>query len=895
MKIGKITSVDLLTKVYKYNEDKIHKETHAFLTEGSVDVIDIAFEDLNNLLDGLQPNEAITLGVPDGNYNLTTAGNLNKDQYKGYISRSKNYFGFQHEGVILFDIDEDISVDDALDRLYNLDPELKEAKKLIRHGTSSFIYNKDKDEFETKETSLHIFVHVKNLKNLGVYIDSLKHKAWELNEGYFKISKSGAVLERFIFDASVFSPERLVFEAGAVCEDPLEQRRPSGFYHGRGVKELRPVKYKKTISMQNKNVVFDITQKEALPIKEEFYRHLNKKYSGLTRARRNTLISKFKDNILAVDWVLYDLNGTAFYVGDINESMDDLIIQDPIVPTGEPKAIIYWNYGKPKIHSFKTGVFYCDVRLVKKNSLIDEEELLRMDIPLIHNNWEDFIEVANEAIEDIVSWKGRYLFAREVKQVKEYTDKEIRSTVYARIQPYYDFQFYQGKRINTDVYNAIMNAIISGIPKLDSYTSMSRYRNDFKCIYNNNKLLHIYPVSKATPPMEIVDDEGNPNPYIKTSNYKDIVDWYRNNKLDELEMVILYSVASAFGVPFEEEKSFMFMLFVISNWGKTNLVSDVLTSLGLANVVGAKQAYAMLGLSSKLGGGNPINFTAPIVLIDEAGNLNQREFDELVSEFKNFREGLEMTPKFENTSVIKGHSLFFLARQRQSVNSDEIINRLVKIDAVKQEVFDTKNLPWTYSEIKKQLYIYFYDVWLYYYNTLNNMSKEDASEFVNNNLKFKFNKEEAKKGYLRNIWSIVLDILVSTTDYIHPNNITETTEEHFVIKSATQRTPSMIYLTSIKHLQNYIYNELGLNKGEWDDIKAIFEKHFESKSAGSYAIDGLDKFNNKKQYKCPYRLPLLQPKGLRFNDIDDLIYNLENNVKLKDHVYDIISEYERLR
>jgi hypothetical protein len=59
--------------------------------------------------------------------------------------------------------------------------------------------------------------------------DVLFKRMWLGGHGYIVISRAGSMLVRSIFDASVFSPERLDFVAGANCVD-CEQRRPQPVY-----------------------------------------------------------------------------------------------------------------------------------------------------------------------------------------------------------------------------------------------------------------------------------------------------------------------------------------------------------------------------------------------------------------------------------------------------------------------------------------------------------------------------------------------------------------------------------------------------------------------------------------------------------------------------------------
>ena len=52
-----------------------------------------------------------------------------------------------------------------------------------------------------------------------------------LGLGINKLTKDGSVLSRTIFDKSVFSPERLIFEASPTLEKGLSQKKYEIYYN----------------------------------------------------------------------------------------------------------------------------------------------------------------------------------------------------------------------------------------------------------------------------------------------------------------------------------------------------------------------------------------------------------------------------------------------------------------------------------------------------------------------------------------------------------------------------------------------------------------------------------------------------------------------------------------
>ena len=58
-----------------------------------------------------------------------------------------------------------------------------------------------------------------------VKLDPAGNLLWAKGIGHFEVSKSGSLLERGLFDGSVWQTNRIDFAAGAKCYDGLEQRR----------------------------------------------------------------------------------------------------------------------------------------------------------------------------------------------------------------------------------------------------------------------------------------------------------------------------------------------------------------------------------------------------------------------------------------------------------------------------------------------------------------------------------------------------------------------------------------------------------------------------------------------------------------------------------------------
>ncbi|MCD6381805.1 MAG: hypothetical protein J7L43_02405 [Candidatus Aenigmarchaeota archaeon] len=356
------------------------KRSNANLINGLYNEVTVNnLDEFNNHLEGLEHNEAIMLGVtekPQGK--ITAQGMLEsmKSNFTGehIIARTKNNFSFQNESILLFDIDTDDganieckSYDNVLDILNELDPQFNNAEILIRHSSSSYIYRWNKSEREQVKGagSYHLYIRAKNVDtDLDDYITALEDKAWELGYGYFKISNSGSMLKRQIFDSYVFSSERLVFEAGMICQEPYEQDKPEAFY-----KEGTFIDCKNAPSVDIEIVNTQLfnakekVQEQADEIREYcFYQEEQKLVDlGYPRPEAKLKVQRFlSDMYLAPEYKIILADGTEISAKDAFWEPDKyafISCYDPIYPEkGSGKAILYTNDGvNPIIHSFVHG------------------------------------------------------------------------------------------------------------------------------------------------------------------------------------------------------------------------------------------------------------------------------------------------------------------------------------------------------------------------------------------------------------------------------------------------------------------------------------------------------------------------------------------------------------
>jgi hypothetical protein len=155
------------------------------------------------------------------------------------ITRSKEHFSFS-TGQGLLMIDYDPAKDDIFPPLsaYELIVELRACCPwldgvgfMVTQSVSSYIYRANGEEI-IGARGLHAYAIISSAKSIPRATDAI-FQATFAKHGYALITKSGSILPRSLIDRSVASPERLIFECGAVIGEGLESRRvPPELFEG---------------------------------------------------------------------------------------------------------------------------------------------------------------------------------------------------------------------------------------------------------------------------------------------------------------------------------------------------------------------------------------------------------------------------------------------------------------------------------------------------------------------------------------------------------------------------------------------------------------------------------------------------------------------------------------
>jgi hypothetical protein len=102
-------------------------------------------------------------------------------------------------------------------------PDLDFIAHVDRASTSSGISNTETGEIYPGSTGWHLYILVKNQRDIPRFLKALRDRLWLIGAGWGTVSAVGSFLDRSVVDVAVGSPERLIFEGGPIVARPLIQ------------------------------------------------------------------------------------------------------------------------------------------------------------------------------------------------------------------------------------------------------------------------------------------------------------------------------------------------------------------------------------------------------------------------------------------------------------------------------------------------------------------------------------------------------------------------------------------------------------------------------------------------------------------------------------------------
>lgn len=246
-KISVFTSKDILTKRFELVDGELVRHPGGQMSRGSVETAAIdSPQRLADLLVGLKGTQALGFGIMKNGRAAASVVTQDvlaglKDK-AGVIARTREHFGWPAGPAwMMIDYDprpktEPFSDDILLGILAGVSWDLAEAPHVLAHSASSYIYHGD--EQLKGLGGRRVYFLVQDGRDIPRAGKALYQRLWLAEHGYIAISAAGTLLDRSIVDAAVWQSERLDFAAGAVCDPPLDQRRPMPIVFNDGDKPL---------------------------------------------------------------------------------------------------------------------------------------------------------------------------------------------------------------------------------------------------------------------------------------------------------------------------------------------------------------------------------------------------------------------------------------------------------------------------------------------------------------------------------------------------------------------------------------------------------------------------------------------------------------------------------
>jgi hypothetical protein len=443
------------TKVFTLGPDgALCKTSSAQIYEGRAkrkEVADLA--EFSRVLSGLKANEALAYGVFGSlEARLVTQEALREGAVSNAIARDRDHFAFAegYPGVMMFDHDPRPDRDrrgwqelDAI--LCEICAPLASTARLWRPSASAFLYRSADGTELIGMGGWRCYVLVDDASAIPMLGAAIYQQLWQKGHGYIQISKSGALLDRSMFDASVWQPERLDFAAPPVLKTGLERRAPDDVIipgerllqtHGllaemtieewrlcspelqRAKKAMRP----KSEKVQKAFVEERIKQAmaEGLPIEESRI--------------RDAIKSACERRILGPDFPLHSAKGETVTVADLltdREGWDGMRFFDPLEPgyANDPR-IAYANLSAspPYLYSHAHGGVRYDLVREIREIVIEKGEMPRAtdEVIVVIKSGGDLFERGGE----LVRLKRHMIAPVSGAYLSDYLERRIRFYVW---------------------------------------------------------------------------------------------------------------------------------------------------------------------------------------------------------------------------------------------------------------------------------------------------------------------------------------------------------------------------------------------------------------------------------------------------------------------------------
>ena len=381
----------VIAKQYRLENGELKKSVAASVFRGAMTTVTInAVDEFVNVLTELEINQALCYGIPAHDADLVTEAEwVSLGRPDNPLPRTNSTLSWPAgPGILMLDYDPSSAGDAVLSRaelleaLYTACPSMREIDIVWWPSSSSHIFTSDQDL--TGLRGQRFYVPVQDAADMERAGRDLMDRLWAIGFGRFDVSSSGALLERSLFDRSVWQPSRIDFAAGADCGPELRQERGSPMRIGPNNNQFldtqKSIPILTTEETQranaNKRRCKDSVSDKAKRIRtgwsDDRVRVVRKSDPTLTKAAAEATVTRaIEHQVLEGPWQitvevkpgeLAELTVTEILSS--SEKYDGKLTLDPIEPDYDGGRIVgklFLSNGKPNLFSFAHGG--CNYRL----------------------------------------------------------------------------------------------------------------------------------------------------------------------------------------------------------------------------------------------------------------------------------------------------------------------------------------------------------------------------------------------------------------------------------------------------------------------------------------------------------------------------------------------------
>lgn len=380
------TQPTAVTKEFSLQPDgTLHKKTTAHVTAGRMEILDfIDMHEFSNVLKVLETNQCLVYGVPPRSpVNLVTEKEWAiAGRPISLIARTKKTMSWPAgPGILMLDYDAPKNGKPALSReelcsaLFEACPEIGLHDIVWWPSTSSCIWHGGKELTGIKGQRLYILV--KDARDIPRAGEAISTKLWAKGYGHYEVSKSGSLLERGLFDTSVWQTNRIDFAAGAKCHGELEQKRGDPVLHRGSIEGFvdtinvlaDPTTAEDTFAASYKAAQKALVSEEAKRIREEWrqerVKQMTLRHPTTPREHlESTVVRAVERRDLSGDWIVTVIDGDTPKEVSVLQLLDNpqhyhgMLTLDPLEPDydgGRSVGKLFLIGVRKRLHSMSHG------------------------------------------------------------------------------------------------------------------------------------------------------------------------------------------------------------------------------------------------------------------------------------------------------------------------------------------------------------------------------------------------------------------------------------------------------------------------------------------------------------------------------------------------------------